>query len=312
MSVKIAALVVTYNRKILLRRCLDALFDQSRQPDVVYVVDNASTDDTRAFLEELGYLARDNLVFHQLTENIGGSGGFHIGVKQAVDQGADWVWMMDDDAEPESDALQALEQMGLDPNHCYGSSAVYLQEDGGLGLCWPAVEAGESTSARRRSVRTYVDLPNTMNVGGIPFLGFMVSSNIVGKAGLPEAGYFVSGDDMDYSERINKAGAGLGLVKASRIRHPKPDDYAVRFLGQEFFCLKMPPWRRYYDIRNRVLNGRRHFGYRFLLMTLPGVFVRWGATLLNEPGRARQSLAYARGIMDGLCNRLGKRWEPGL
>jgi len=101
------------------------------------------------------------------------------------------------------------------------------------------------------------------------------------------------------------------LVKASRIRHPRPNDYTVRFLGQDFFCLRMPPWRRYYDIRNRVSNGRRHYGLRLFVMTLPGVFVRWGATLIHEAGRAKQCRAYARGIFDGLFNRLGKRWEPG-
>lgn len=310
MAVKIAALVVTYNRKALLRCCLDALFAQTRPPDAVYVVDNASTDGTGTFLEEHGYLARPELVFRRLTENSGGAGGFHAGVGEAVADANDWVWLMDDDAEPEATALQALEQTGLDPDCCYGSSAVFAAADGALVLCWPAVEAGSGASHGRR-IRQYDKLPATMRVVGLPFLGFMVSSAIVERAGLPEAGYFVSGDDMDYGERIKKTGAGLVLVKASRIRHPRPGDYTVRFLGQAFFCLRMPPWRRYYDIRNRVLNGRRHYGYRLVFMTLPGVFVRWGATLLREPGRARQSLAYARGIFDGLSNRLGKRWEPG-
>lgn len=310
MATKIAALVVTYNRKALLQRCLNDVFAQTRTPDAVYVVDNASTDGTETFLEGLGYLARPGLVFRRLAENGGGAGGFHAGVKQAVADGNDWVWLMDDDAEPEPGALQALEQTGLEADCCYGSSAVFAAEDGALVLCWPAVEAKTGTSQGRR-IRQYEKLPATMRVVGLPFLGFMVSSTIVERVGLPEAGYFISGDDMDYGERIKKTGADLVLVKASRIRHPRPGDYMVRFLGQAFFCLRMPPWRRYYDIRNRVLNGRRHYGFRLVFMTLPGVFVRWGATLLREPGRARQSLAYARGIFDGLSNRLGKRWEPG-
>lgn len=311
MATKIAALVVTYNRKALLQRCLDALFAQSRWPDAVYVIDNASTDGTEAYLDSLGYLAREELVYRRLQENGGGAGGFYAGVDLAVRDGNDWVWFMDDDAEPEVGALQALEDTGLDEDCCYGSSAVFAADDGALTLCWPALEARRPGHGSSRRVRVHEGLPASMSVVGLPFLGFMVNRGTVERVGLPDAGYFVSGDDMDYSARIRKTGVDLVLVKASRIRHPRPGDYSVRFLGQEFFCLKMPPWRRYYDIRNRVLNGRRHFGYRFLLMTLPGVFVRWGATLLNEPGRARQSLAYARGIMDGLCNRLGKRWEPG-
>lgn len=310
MSVKIAALVVTYNRKVLLRRCLDALISQTRPPDAVYVIDNASTDGTEAFLNENGYMSRPDLVYRCLSENLGGSGGFHAGVKQAIADGNDWVWLMDDDAEPEPGALTALEQTGLRTDCCYGSCAVFEGEGGKLWLCWPADEERSETSSPRR-VRRYDELSAVMPVIGMPFLGFMVSKEIVEKAGLPDPDYFVSGDDTDYGERVKKVGASLMLVKSSRIRHPRPNDYAVRFLGQDFFCLRMPPWRRYYDIRNRVSNGRRHYGFRLVFMTLPGVFVRWGATLLREPGRARQSLAYARGIFDGLCNRLGKRWEPG-
>ena len=310
MTAKIAALVVTYNRKVLLLRCLKALFSQTRQPDAVYVIDNASTDGTDVWLEKHGCLQHPALIYRRLRENGGGAGGFRAGIAQAVNDGCDWIWLMDDDAEPETGALQALEGIGLEMDCCYGSSAVFVAEDGMDYLCWPAVELGGRAGQERR-FRKHSELPVTLCVNSLPFLGFMVNRTIVERVGLPEAGYFVSGDDVDYGERIKKASSSLVLVKASRIRHPRPGDYTVRFLGRSFFCLRLPPWRRYYDIRNRVLNGRRHFGFRLLFMTLPGVFVRWGATLQREPGRGRQSVAYARGIFDGLCNRLGKRWEPG-
>ncbi len=46
----VAAVVVTYNRKVLLKECLDALLAQTRPLDSIIVVDNASTDGTRVFL----------------------------------------------------------------------------------------------------------------------------------------------------------------------------------------------------------------------------------------------------------------------
>lgn len=310
MAVKIAAIVVTHNRKVLLRRCLDALFSQIRPPDTVYVIDNASTDGTDAFLAEYGYATRPDLVYRALPENLGGSGGFHVGLEAVMAEGFEWAWMMDDDAEPEPDALAAMEESGLDPGCCYGSCAVFEEREGELWLCWPAVSDTSEISAPRR-IRKYSELPATMRAVGIPFLGFMISKRLVERAGLPDLDYFLSGDDMDYGERIKKSGANLVLVKASRIRHPRPEDYAIRFMGFNFFCLRMPPWRRYYDIRNRVSNGRRHYGIRLLFMTLPGVLVRWVATMRYEPARLRQSVAYVRGITDGLLGRLGRRWEPG-
>ncbi|HNS25876.1 MAG TPA: glycosyltransferase, partial [Methanobacteriaceae archaeon] len=116
----VCAVVVTYNRRELLIECLDALRNQTRPVDAVYLVDNASTDDTPELLLEKGYLdlvpetgeeawertlKRDDLVVHylRLSHNQGGSGGFHQGVKRAYQQGYQWLWLMDDDARPQED-----------------------------------------------------------------------------------------------------------------------------------------------------------------------------------------------------------------
>lgn len=308
----IAVVVVTYNRRELLRRCLDALLVQSRAPDRIYVIDNASTDGTSEFLAAGSYLRRADLSYVRLGENIGGAGGFSEGIRRATADGADWVWLMDDDATPEQGALAALVAGGLHEDCCYGSCAVFENDRGEAYLCWPAVAAGTVPGERlSRRVRSHCELPEQMEVTGIPFLGFLVNRRMVQAAGVPDGGYFVSGDDMDYGERLKKAGARLILVKASRIHHPRPNDYTIRFIGRDFFCLRMAPWRRYYDIRNRVINARRHYGAGLVFMTLPGIAVRWAATMLREPERLRQSRAYLRGSLDGLRGRLGRRWEPG-
>ncbi len=101
---KIAAVVVTYNRINWLKKNIDALLSQTRIPDEIIVVDNASTDGTYDFLKNLS-----KVKFKRLEENIGGAGGFAYGLKCAIDDEADWVWMMDDDALPYKNALEALE-----------------------------------------------------------------------------------------------------------------------------------------------------------------------------------------------------------
>jgi len=78
----VAAVVVTYNRKDFLAALLPTLIAQSRPLDAIYVVDNASTDGTGAFLiEEYQQQPMIHPVF--LTTNSGGSGGFYAGVRQA-------------------------------------------------------------------------------------------------------------------------------------------------------------------------------------------------------------------------------------
>lgn len=71
----IAAVVVTHNRKIMLVDCLRAVFSQSQPLDRVFIIDNASTDGTRAFLESEGFLSDLRCVYIRLEVNEGGAGG---------------------------------------------------------------------------------------------------------------------------------------------------------------------------------------------------------------------------------------------
>src|SRR5262245_37419965 len=101
----IFAVVLTYNRKDLLKKCLDCVFAQSRPCDKVIVIDNCSSDGTSDMVRlEWG----DRVQLHILSRNIGASGGFNVGIRVAYQGGADFVWVMDDDVLPERDALAKL------------------------------------------------------------------------------------------------------------------------------------------------------------------------------------------------------------
>lgn len=78
----INCVVVTYNRLALLKECLDALDKQTYPIHKIVIVDNCSTDGTGAFLESLANQSRYMII--RTIENIGGSGGFSLGLKTAV------------------------------------------------------------------------------------------------------------------------------------------------------------------------------------------------------------------------------------
>ncbi|MBQ0778927.1 MAG: glycosyltransferase, partial [Pseudomonas sp.] len=69
---KVYAVVLTYNRKDLLKRSLDAIFSQTRCCDGVIVIDNASSDGTESMLMQADY---PGLQLYVLSHNIGASGG---------------------------------------------------------------------------------------------------------------------------------------------------------------------------------------------------------------------------------------------
>ena len=104
---KIGAVVVTYNRLDKLKKALESFEKQLYLPAYVIVADNASTDGTAQYLrqwqkEDAGF----KKIILTMESNMGGSGGFYAGIKRAMEQEADWIWVSDDDAYLKDDALK--------------------------------------------------------------------------------------------------------------------------------------------------------------------------------------------------------------
>ncbi len=101
---RVVAVVVTYNRRDLLAEALSAVLGQSRAPDAVIVMDNASTDGTA----EMVRARFPSVRLAAARRNTGGAGGFAYGLALALAEAADLVWLMDDDTVPEPGALRAM------------------------------------------------------------------------------------------------------------------------------------------------------------------------------------------------------------
>lgn len=295
---KLGIVIVTYNRRQLLERCLLALNAQNRLADKVWIINNASTDDTRQWLTEWLPTHMPNAEPVHLSENSGGAGGFSEGMECAINDGCGWVWMMDDDAEPHADALGELLKIADNPDNIYGSLAVK-----GADTSWITTLVDQN----HRIVDKAADVPRTARVQSLPFLGFLIHSTLIRKIGLPDAGYFIAADDIEYCMRAERAGAKIFIAGKSLIDHPKSDRYVARLPGRRLICLKLPPWKRYYDTRNRLLIARKYYGIRIITQTIPGSFVRLLAALWYEPRRLAQLWAFFAGMTDGLLGRKGPR-----
>ena len=128
---RVVAIVVTYNRKDLLVTVINALLNQSMACDII-IIDNASTDGTKDYLEEQSFNANPRVNYLYMTENLGGSGGFYEGIKKALQGQWKWFWLMDDDAIPESEALRNLAGKISNFNDIYGSVAISIIKGAGF------------------------------------------------------------------------------------------------------------------------------------------------------------------------------------
>jgi GT2 family glycosyltransferase len=299
---KVYTIVVTYNRKMLLNRCIHAILAQTQCPAKILIIDNASTDGTDQMLINNKWDCHDRIIIVHLPNNIGGAGGFSRGIELAIEMGADFMWIMDDDAIPEPESLEVLLQHVSSRNSIYGS----LATDGDV-LSWPLTHRNK-TRHEKGQLNNITDVHNFMEVEFLPFIGILISKVIVERIGLPDSGYFLAADDVEYCLRARKAGFKIIIIAKSRIHHPAAKLYFLRLPFKTFTCLKLSPWKRYYDIRNRLFLAKTHYGMFVLCsQTLPSSLLRYLATLLFESEKLLQTKAFLTGTIDGLLNKNGGR-----
>ena len=99
--------IVTYNRIEHLKKSLELYTRQTKNPSRIIVVDNHSNDGTIDFLNswESEVVKKKKKEVIYLPENLGGSGGFYLGKKKALELDVDWIMVADDDAYPNEDYL---------------------------------------------------------------------------------------------------------------------------------------------------------------------------------------------------------------
>lgn len=249
---KIFAVVLTYNRKELLSRCLDALFAQSRACDRVIVIDNASTDGTSEMLNECW---RHRVQAHVLSRNIGASGGFSAGIRLAFQAGADFIWVMDDDVIPAPDAL---EKLVLADQFLASKKAgrAFL-----LSTAW--TEEGEVTNVpridTRPGARGYENWPLFLEHRMVPvtratFVSILLPREIVAQYGLPLAQMFIWGEDSEYTWRITKKVPGY-VVAESKVVHLRQISGMVSILTES--NVTRLKYHRHL-IRNQMYSSRVH------------------------------------------------------
>ncbi len=196
---KVAAIVVTYNRKELLRESIEALLNQSFSQFDIMIIDNASTDGTYDYISDL---ARNNkkVKYYNTGENLGGAGGFSLGIKKACEKGYERVWIMDDDTIPQTTALEKL----IEADRLLGGKFGFLAST----VLWTDGSWNKMNLLRANPWHAFENVDFVEN-GIIPverasFVSIMINADAVFELGLPIKEFFIWSDDQEYTDRISK------------------------------------------------------------------------------------------------------------
>lgn len=262
-STNTTAVIVTYNRSAKLMKVLDALERQSRPLNIILIVDNASTDDTRELVEARA-AEMSAIRYLRLPKNVGGAGGFHEGVKEAYAQGARYIWVSDDDAYPEPDAIEKLLQAITEFEDRYQWRPSFACS---------RVEWTDGSLCEMNTPRTVWDWARFVQpekawalVDSCSFVSVLIPRWVVKEHGLPISDYFIWFDDAEYTRRLSRSYPGI-FCPESRVIHDTPDNRGVNF----GLITKKSLWKFKYGARNETSFRRREQGLAGVLIYAHGV-----------------------------------------
>ncbi len=181
---KVIAIVVSHNRHQSLAACINAIRSQTYQPDAILVVNNGSADYTSVWLDN------QSDIIHLYQENIGSAGGYHSGIAWAIKNKFTWIWCMDDEGYPKSDALEMM----------------LSNTESGMTLYNSALLDKADKKSFVRETKQYKIFEEGNVIEGVShsFNGTLIHHSIVEKVGLPNNKLFNEGGEIEYFFRITK------------------------------------------------------------------------------------------------------------
>lgn len=295
----VAAVVLNWNKARESADCVRALHGQTHPNLRVIVVDNGSPEDS------LGPLQNLDLPFLLLRNgaNLGFTGGVNAGMERALAEGADFIWLVNNDAVPAPDALELMLRA--------------FEADAGIGLASPTIRNGDAGDAvefcgglwdagvfhATDDAATYERWRET-RPGQIWLVGtaLLLRRELVEAVGPFDDRFFAYWEDNDYSVRSIRAGYRNVVVPGAVVRHwsgnPKADPGAK------------PPHYHYYMARNEIMFLRKHVPLRKSLKLMAWAISRQSKRMKRLHAFPGSVDAILRGLCDGLRGR-GGAYHPG-
>ncbi|ALV47590.1 hypothetical protein MB46_10900 [Arthrobacter alpinus] len=244
--------ITTFNRADYLADLLDSVAELSPAPDGVIVVNNASTDKTTSVIAaaaaKLASLPSPIPVLeHLLAENSGGAGGFSAGVERALAEGAQWMWLMDDDVTCVPGAIGAfgpwMEKYDAIVGRRFDADGkpFFWQNNFSTFLGFPLPVRGNVFAATNEFAT---------NVGC--FEGMLLHADAARSVGLPDPRFFLNWDDTIYGWQISLQRPVMYVNEfvLHKARSQRSIDLGIRHLNDS------SDLSRFYVMRNRGLVGQ--------------------------------------------------------
>ena len=290
----IYCVIVNYNLKDDTIACVQSLFDASAEPRKVIVVDNGSTDGSVQFLKERFGSA---ININSTEKNLGFSGGYNLGIQNALELGASWVLIINNDTLVAKDFLSELgNAIESQPQYdIFGPLIFYYNSPQRIWYLGDRLIPGLLiTHSLYRGQEIRIQYPPFFSVDFITGCAMLIKKEVFEKIGYFDVNLFMYGEDVDFCWRARKAGFKLAAIPGAKMWHKvsasaSRDQYKSRYL-------RTRNQSRFY----RVYSRRLQLPFMWLFSLLKVMSIGF-LDIINR--RSTLITPLAMGWIDGWLNR---------
>ena len=283
---KTVAVILTYNRKALLCRCIDAVIKQRGAECDILVADGGSTDGTAALFGKKGRYPE--AIYLDLGSNKG-SAGFYYAIRKATYLGYEKLWLMDDDVIPDETALRQLLRADKYLAGRWGFLvSVAYWKDGSL------CKANIPKNAPLKFVRI-PEKRSLIPVRMASWASLMIKAETVKRVGLPLKEYYIGTEDYEYTARISRRLPSY-QVTSSRVLHAKDENIKADIIKAKGDRLK----RFSYLYRNDVHFYRKYGLQGNVYLLLKFVYTFFKVLIFEKKYRKEKLQILVKGYSEGI------------
>lgn len=282
--------IVTYNRLDLLKECIKSVLEQTYPINKIFVIDNNSKDETWPYLQQIKYKYSNIIPIH-VKKNVGGAGGFNIGIKEFIkSSNSDFVWLMDDDTIPSKYALENLMKHHNEKNIGFLSSNVRWKDGNPASMNIPSPTEDWNIHANNGLIK----------IKSASFVSILFPRTTINKVGYPIKDFFIWGDDMEFTLRITQAYKLDGyMVNDSLVEHKIKSNIGTNIIEEKDINRIS---RYYYDRRNTIFYLKKYEGKKQLVKTfIKQLVIDPTKIMFKSPNHKSKRLATSlKGTMAGI------------
>ena len=286
----IVAVIVTYNRKELFKECINAIIAQTYPCDIL-VIDNNSSDGTKEAAEGGAQAAKSKnrrFIYKNTGANLGGAGGFSLGIKCAVELGYKYIWVMDDDSIPERDCLWNLKEAEKAIGKDYGFLASKVVWTDGS-LCSMNIPR----DTLNHKLTEFGNEPQKIVIAS--FVSMLIPAERIRELGLPIKEFFIWVDDWEYARRISSRYDSY-LIPDSVVVHKTKDNNGADIIKDSGSRID----RYRYMYRNSVYFYRKEGVYGVFYLTVRTILHLIKVLLFSKTDKIRKCKLIISSTMEGI------------